>query len=399
MDSFRSLTVLSMEQATTLPFLTLRLAQEGMRVIRLENPPRGDPNRWVGREVLPDPQGSGFEKGMNAYYLPNNLGKQAITLNLRNEEGQALLHQLVKELPVDIFATNQRPGSYTKLGIDYGTLAALKPGLIWIGISGFGPDHDEAAYDPILQARAGFMDLTGEADGDPMVFGLPMVDLGAAEHAYGQVMKALYRREKTGKGTRLDISMFQSAVSWMVSPVMLTKSFNEVVSRQGNIHQFFAPVKVYPTADGYIYLAVGTDRQWEALTQIRGFMDLARPEYATNAGRIADVQRLNKEMDALTAKQTTTELIKALQQAGIPVSKVNRIEDVCLDPLVADRMVSARDTRSGVEITIAPPAVVSDFLQKQGMTLGFPPRLGEHNDDVFGALGHDGDDLRERGVI
>jgi formyl-CoA transferase len=399
MDSFSSLTVLSMEQATTLPFLTLRLAEEGMRVIRLENPPRGDPNRWVGREVLPDPEGAGFEKGMNAYYLPNNLGKQAITLNLRYPEGQALLHQLIKELPVDIFATNQRPRSYKKLGIDYSTLAALQPGLIWVGISGFGPGHDEAAYDPILQARAGFMDLTGEADGDPMVFGLPMVDLGAAEHAYGQVMKALYWREKKGEGMRLDISMFQSAVSWMVSPVMLTKSFDENVSRQGNIHQFFAPVKVYPTADGYIYLAVGTDRQWESLTRVQGFTGLARQEYATNAGRIADVHQLNREMDAITARQTTAELIKALHHAGIPVSKVNRIEDVCFDPLVADLLVSARDPRTGVEISIAPPAVVSDFLQEQGMKLGFPPRLGEHNDDIFGVLGYDGDDLRDRGVI
>jgi formyl-CoA transferase len=399
MELFSSLTVLSMEQATTLPFLTLRLAQEGMRIIRLESPPRGDPNRWVGSEVLPDSQGTGFENGMNAYYLPNNLGKQAITLNLKTTEGQALLHRLVKELPVDIFATNQRPRSYTKLGIDYDTLAALRPDLIWVGITGFGPDHDEAAYDPILQARAGFMELTGEADRDPMVFGLPMVDLGAAENAYGQVMKALFRRAKTGEGKRLDISMFQSAVSWMVSPVMLTRSFGEEVSRRGNIHQFFAPVNVYPTSDGYIYLALGTDGQWQALTQLPGFAGLARPDYDHNAGRIADVKILNQEMAAITATRTTAELMKAFQQAGIPVSKVNRIEDVCLDPLVAEIMVSARDPRTGVEINIAPPAVISDYLREQEMELSFPPRLGEHNDDIFGALGCDGDDLRDRGVI
>jgi formyl-CoA transferase len=399
MELFSSLTVLSLEQATTLPFLTLRLAEEGMRVVRLESPPRGDPNRWVGREVLPDPQGSGYEEGMNAYYLPNNLGKQAITLNLKTREGQALLHRLIKELPVDIFATNQRPRSYTKLGIDYDSLAALRPDLIWVGITGFGPDHDEAAYDPILQARAGLMELTGEADGDPMVFGLPMVDLGAAEHAYGQVMKALFRRAETGEGKRLDISMFQSAVSWMVSPVMLTQSFGEEVSRRGNIHQFFAPVNVYPTADGYMYIAVGNDRQWQALTQLPSFTALAREEYVHNAGRIADVQLLNQEMAAVTATNTTAELTKAFQQVGIPVSKVSRIEDVCLDPLVAEIMVSAQDPRTGVEISIAPPPVVSDFLRQQGMKLSFPPRLGEHNGLIFGALGYDGDDLRDRGVI
>src|SRR3990170_3850530 len=147
-DLFRRLTVLAIEQAMTLPFLTMRLAAEGMRVIRVENPPRGDPNRWVGREVVDG------ESGMGTYYLPNNLGKLAITINLAQAEGRSLLHRLIQKLPVDIFATNQR---------------RLRPELIWLGITGFGPDHDEAAYDPILQARAGFMDLTGESDGTPLV--------------------------------------------------------------------------------------------------------------------------------------------------------------------------------------------------------------------------------------
>src|SRR3990170_5932560 len=161
LDLFRHLTVLSLEQAMTLPFLTMRLAAEGMRVIRVENPPRGDPNRWVGREA------SEGEGGMGTYYLPNNLGKLAITLNLAQAEGRHLLHRLLQELPVDIFATNQRPRAYTRLGIDEPSLRRIRPELIWVGITGFGPEHDEAAYDPILQARAGFMDLTGETDGTP----------------------------------------------------------------------------------------------------------------------------------------------------------------------------------------------------------------------------------------
>src|SRR5574341_951425 len=182
-----NLTVLSLEQATTLPFLTQRLARDGARVIRVEPPGRGDPNRYVGRKFL-------TEDGMASYFLPNNCGKQAITLNLAEAEGRALLHELVAKLPVDIFATNNRASSYGKLGIDYETLRAIRPDLIWLGITGFGPECDEAAYDPVLQARAGWMAMTGEPDGPPLVFGLPMVDLGAAEHAYGAVMKALYRR-------------------------------------------------------------------------------------------------------------------------------------------------------------------------------------------------------------
>ncbi len=185
------ITVLSLEQATVLPFLTYRLACDGARVIRVEHVERPDPNRFVGRDLLGEPS-------MRSYFLPNNFGKEAVTLNLAEAEGRQMLRELVQALRVDIFATNQRPRSYAKLGIDDATLRAVKADLIWVGITGFGPDHDEAAYDPILQARAGFMELTGEPAGPPTVFGLPMVDLGAAEHGYGAVMRALYQRAVTG---------------------------------------------------------------------------------------------------------------------------------------------------------------------------------------------------------
>ncbi len=393
MNLFRSLTILSIEQATTLPFMTLRLAEEGARVIRVENPPRGDPNRWVGPEVLPG------EMGMNAYFLPNNLGKRSITLNLGTEDGRDLLHRMIRELPVDIFATNQRPRSYRKLGIDYKTLCTLKPDLIWVGITGFGPDSNEAAYDPVLQARAGFMEMTGEKNGEPMVFGLPMVDLGAGEHAYGQVMKSLFKRAATGEGSRLDISMFHSALSWMVSPVMLSHSFNITITRRGNTHQFFAPASVFPTADGYVYLAVGNDHQWQAITQLRGFGSLNRPKYMHNAGRIASVKQLNREIAAITNAWTVDDLIKAFNDIGVPISRVKTLPEVCDDPLVSANLVWAKDQRTGTEIAISPPPVISEYLREQNMTLDFPPRLGEHNETLFSGLGCDVSDLHQRGVI
>lgn len=400
MNPLDSLTVLSLEQATTLPYMTLKLVMDGMRVIRLESPPRGDPNRWVGPQVLSDSNAeTGFESWMNAYFLPNNLGKESITLNLLDETGRRILHRLIRETPIDIFATNQRPDSYKKLGIDYETLSAIKPDLIWVGITGFGPTSNEAAYDPILQARAGFMELTGDAHGDPMVFGLPMVDLGAGEHAYGAVMKALYRRAVTGEGTRLDISMFQSAVSWMVSPVLLSHSFDVKAARRGNTHQFFAPVSVYPTSDGFVYLAVGTDRQWEALTGQAGFESLANEKYKHNAGRIAEVDELNEQLSAIFKKHSTAEIIEMCNKIGVPVSRVNSIPQICADPLIASQLVKARDARSGIEIAISPPAVISAHLRARGLTLGFPPRLGEHNENVFGALSCDVNELKEKGVV
>jgi len=400
MTLFDSLIVLSMEQATTLPYLTLKLAMDGMRVIRLESPPRGDPNRWVGSPVLINRESeTGYEQGMNAYFLPNNLGKQSVTLDISTEAGQELLRKLIRELPVDIFATNQRPSSYRKLGIDYETLSAIKPDLIWVGITGFGPQSNEAAYDPILQARAGFMELTGEPDDDPMVFGLPMVDLGAGEHAYGLVMKSLYQRAVTGEGARLDISMFQSAVSWMVSPVMLTNSFNIPVTRHGNTHQFFAPVSVFATADSFVYLAVGNDKQWEAITRLPGFESLAQDEYVRNSGRIGAARELNHKLAAIIKNYSTQEMIDNFNNVGVPISRVNRIPEVCADPLIADHLVKARDPRTGTEIAISPPPIISAHLRKRGMTMEFPPRLGEHNQVVFGALGCDVATLQSQGIL
>ncbi|MBI3762678.1 MAG: CoA transferase [Chloroflexi bacterium] len=398
-----NLTLLSLEQATTLPFLTQRLAREGARVIRIETPGRGDPNRYVGKNIL-------GEDGMASYFLPNNCGKQAITLNLGVSEGRSILHSLISNLPVDIFCTNNRPSSYAKLGIDYETLKSIRPDLIWLGITGFGPDSDEAAYDPVLQARSGWMELTGQADGPPLVFGLPMVDLGAAEHAYGAVMKALYQRAVSsltpnpspsgrGEGVRVDISMFRSAVTWMASPLMLT-ALGEKMARRGNTHQFFAPASVFPTRDGYVYIAVGNDRQWEAITQLPGFESLADAEYQRNAGRIADVQRLNQRIADCTRAIATADLMAALNRIGVPVAKVNDLNDVLTEPLLKSAFARARDPRSGAEVILPPLAEVSDSGLAE---LSFPPRLGEHNEAIYGGvLGMDTPrlaELKERGVI
>jgi len=384
------LTVLSLEQAITLPFLTYRLACDGARVIRIEHPRQPDPNRFVGQKVLP-------EDGMNSYFLPTNCGKEAITLNLAEPEGRAILHQLIERLQVDVFASNQRAKSHVRLGIDCETLRSIRAGLIWLAITGFGPEHDEAAYDPILQARAGFMAITGEPDGPPTVFGLPMVDLGAGEHGYALVMKALYQRALNGEGTRLDVSMFRSAVSWMVSPIVLAASLHEPPIRRGTGHQFFAPVSVYRTLDGHVYLAVGNDRQWAALTTLPAFTELARPDYARNEGRTANSAALHRELAACFRRLTVDEALAQLRTAGVPVSKVQSVPDLLTDPLVAPRLVPVPDPRSGLTLLLpSPPSGESPALR-------FPPRLGEHNERVYGeGLGYGAARLRElagRGII
>jgi formyl-CoA transferase len=395
MDAFKKLTVLSLEQATVLPYLTYRLAQDGMTVIRLEHPVYGDPNRMIGDNVL-------GEERMNAYFLCINAGKKALTLNLAEPEGQEILRALIKELDVDIFATNQLPRNYLKLGIDYESLKAVKPDLIWLGVTGFGPDSNEGAYDPILQARSGLMELTGEAGADPQVLGIPLPDMGTSEHAYGLLMKALYARQLTGEGACINLSMFESSVSWLTVPITLTGNFDKTISRRGNTHEFFCPVSVYPTSNGFVYLAVGNDRQWKAMVSQDIFSALDKPEYEKNAGRIADVDRLNEAISEVTRQHTSEMLIELFTSITVPISKIKTIAEVIDDPLVNGRLLKTKDPVSGREVVLAPPPFQTDFIVSHNRQLSFPPRFGQDNTDIYGRLGHDADALekmKEKGII
>ncbi len=395
-DLFKKLTVLALEQATTLPYLTWRLVHQGATVIRLEHPIYGDPNRRIGDNVL-------NEDRMFSYFLAINSGKKALTLDLSTPEGKEILRKLIITLGVDIFATNQLPRNYSKLGIDYETLKQSKKDIIWLGLTGFGPTSNEAAYDPVLQARGGLMELTGEKDGAPQVVGIPLADMGASEHAYGELMKALYKRAVTGQGSRIDVSMFQSTVSWSTVPITLTKSFGKKISRRGNTHEFFAPVSVYVTKDGYVYLALGNDKQWNTLTSMPEFKHLAKEAYQRNAGRIADVDGLNREINQVMKTKTTAEWIDIFVKATIPIAKVNTIAEVTQDPFVRDILIRSKDPVTGTTLTLSPPPVTSEYLKSVDFTLSFPPRFGGENEEIYGDIleysPEQLKDFRERQII
>ena len=396
MDAFKNITILSLEQATVLPYLTFRLAQDGMQVYRLEHPVYGDPNRLIGENVLK-------EDRMNAYFLCINAGKKALSLDLADSEGQKIFHGLIRKLKVDIFATNQLPRNYKKLGIDYDTLKAVKPDIIWLGLTGFGPDSNEAAYDPILQARSGLMEVTGEAKGDPQVLGIPLPDMGTSVHGYGEIMKALFKRQATGEGSCINISMFESSVSWMTVPITMTATFKKTITRRGNTHEFFCPVSVYRTKDGFAYIAVGNDRQWKSMVSEALFKSLDKPEYEKNAGRIKDVQNLNQAINAITEKHTTEELIALFNRITLPISKIQTVPEVLADPLVERRLIYSTDPKTGMKLTLAPPPTMTPYLEGIRRQMSFPPRFGEQNQEIYGKLlGYSDADLarlKEKKVI
>ncbi|MFC1862775.1 CaiB/BaiF CoA transferase family protein [Thermodesulfobacteriota bacterium] len=396
MDLFKNITVLSLEQATVLPYLTYRLAQDGMRVIRLEHPVYGDPNRAIGENIL-------GEERMNSYYLCINAGKEALTLNLAEPEGQELFRKLISELNVDIFTTNQLPRNYTKLGIGYDSLKEIKDDIIWLGATGFGPESNEPAYDPILQARSGMMEMTGDPGGDPQAIGVPLPDMGTSEHCYGLLMKALYHRQITGKGSCINMSMFESSVSWMTTAITLTTIQKKPITRTGNSHEFFCPVNVFKTKNGFVYIAVGNDRQWKSLVSLDMFKHLDKPGYEKNNGRIRDAETINHAIKEITPEVTSEELIELFNSLTLPISKINKIPDVIADPLVQKRLLSAKDPKTGTDITLTVPPNMTAFLENSNRMLSFPPRFGEHNNEIYGkVLGYSDEDLeglKERKVI
>jgi formyl-CoA transferase len=247
------------------------------------------------------------------------------------------------------------------------------------------------------------MELTGEGGGDPQVVGIPLPDMGTSEHAYGLVMKALYKRQASGEGSCIHMAMFESTVSWLTVPITLTASFGKTISRRGNTHEFFCPVSVYQTSNGYVYLAVGNDRQWKAMVSQEMFKSLDRPVYAKNAGRIGDVKNLNAAIKAITENYSSEELIDLFTSITVPVSKIQTVTEVIADPLVEKKLLYAQDPVSGTRITLAPPPNMTSFLEASNRRLSFPPRFGENNREIYGRkLGYSDEvlsGLKEKGII
>jgi formyl-CoA transferase len=385
-EFLKGLTVLSVEQAVSLPYCTWRLAVDGAKVIRVESL-KGDPNRRVGKKILD-------EELMNSYFLSVNSGKKAISLNLKTEKGQQILRDLIEKLNVDIFTNNQIPGNCRKLGIDYEQIKAIKKDIIWVNVSGFGPERSEAAYDPMIQAYSGIMDTNGEPGSDPLKFGVSIADIEAANQAYCEIMKALLHREMTGEGSQIYISMLESCMSLLALHLPMA-GLGLTMPKSGNAHPIFSPVGVYKTADGFVSIAIGNDAQWQAIVKSKGFEALARPEFSTNNLRKSNEEQMNKEMKEILAKITTSDVLTLFRNARIPISQVSLMGDLLKDSYLNSKLLHIKDSKSGLETILAPPPVVSEGEVK----LNFPPRFGEHNNEIYSQLGYDVDELKENGII
>ena len=377
-------TVLSLEQALSLPYATLRFAQLGWRVIRIESTPSGaglpgDPNRYIGARVVDDDRRS--------YFIAPNVGKEAIALNLKDARGQAVLRNLIRTLDVDVFCCNTVPSRYQTLGIDYATLAAVKPDLIWAGISAMGPQVPDApGYDPVIQAMAGYMEVTGDPKGPPMLAGIPVIDLKAGDEVYANVMLAMLDRNESGRGRRIDVSMLQAAASWLITVLPLIDFGCEPneITRAGNEHRKFIPTNVYPAVDGFIFLAIGSDVQWRRLTAIPKFAGVANEVRATNEGRHRERDAIHRDMAAVTSRHSTDDILADLRAATIPATRIFDIRQVRELPQVREKLT--RTVMPDARVVHMPPMAVD--VEDTRSQLSFPPGYGANTRQVLAEVGY-----------
>jgi crotonobetainyl-CoA:carnitine CoA-transferase CaiB-like acyl-CoA transferase len=383
-------TVLSLEQALSMPYATLRFAQLGWRVIRIEalgagKGLPGDPNRYIGSRVADDDRRS--------YYVAPNVGKEAIALNLKSAQGREALRRMLRALDVDIFCCNTVPERYQPLGIDYATLAAAKPDLIWAGISALGPEYPEVpGYDPVIQAMAGYVELTGDPNGTPVLCGVPVIDLKAGDEVYANVMLALAERAESGRGREIHVSMLQAAASWLITTLPLVDFDCEPweITRAGNEHRKFVPTNVYPARDGFFYMAIGSDVQWQRLTALPRFASLGTEARRTNEGRVRGRAQLQRDIAAVTAQHAFEEIMADLRAATIPHARINGVKAVRELEALRERLTSTV-MPDGKRIRMQPMAV---DLPEGRRELAFPPKYGEHTRPVLREAGFSDDECR-----
>ena len=380
--------VLSVEQALSMPYATLRFVHQGWRVIRVEPTPvpgrvsKGDPNRYIGRPVAGDDR--------HSYYVAPNVGKEAMAINLKTAEGKELLARLIRELSVDVFCTNTLPAHHERLGIDYESLRVIKPDLIWAGISAMGIAEPKVpGYDPAMQALCGYMDLTGDRDGPPMQCGPPITDLKAGDEVFAQTILAMWERDKTGKGKMIDVSLARSAVSWLHTflPMLDMGSPVEELRRNGNEHRQFIPVNAYPTTDGFIFVALGSDAQWARFTGHEMFASLAaRQDYCSNEGRRADKDKLHASIGEITKQYSTARVARVLAELAVPHAPITPIDQVA-DLDFVKRGALRTQAPDGRNIRLPPPAVSTPHLEAVGGELPFSPAYGQHTDALLDEVG------------
>ena len=356
------------------PWAGQTLADLGADVIKVEAPEGDDTRRWGPPFIDRDGDRSA------AYFHATNRGKRSITCDFRTPEGQEVVHKLIAD--ADVVIENFKVGGLAKYGLDWPSLQAVNPRLIYCSITGFGqtgPYAHRAGYDFIIQGMAGLMSVTGEADGQPQKVGVAVTDVFTGVYAATAILAALIQRWVTGKGQQIDMALMDVATAIMANQNMNYLATGTAPAKMGNAHPNLAPYAVFDCADGWIILATGNDGQYRKLCSILGLGALAEaPDYLTNADRIRNRVALTEAITAATMRWRKADLLQACEDQGVPAGPINNLAEVFADPQVIARKL--RLDLDGV------PGVRSPFTFSEAeLALDRPaPKLGEHQTEVLG---------------
>jgi formyl-CoA transferase/CoA:oxalate CoA-transferase len=368
-------TVVDFTRVLSGPYCTMLLADMGARVIKIEQPDRGDDTRaW----------GPPFVHGESAYFLSVNRNKESLSLDLKAPAAQEVIAKLLER--ADVLVENFRPGTMERLGLGYETLAAAHPRLVYCSISGFGqsgPRRNEPGYDAVMQGEGGLMSITGAADGPPFRLGVAISDIVTGMFAAQGIAMALLARVRSGRGQRVDIGMLDSTAALLTYQAGIYFATGKTPARMGNRHPTIVPYETFAASDGDFVIAVGNDDQWRRFCVAIDAGTLADDErFATNQNRVAHYNELRPLLAARLAQRPKEKWVSTLEAAGIPCGSVRNIAEVLGDAqLDARKMIETVDhVTAGAVRVLGVPIKLSDT---PGAVRTAPPALGQHTDSIL----------------
>ncbi|UWR37824.1 MULTISPECIES: CaiB/BaiF CoA transferase family protein [Sulfitobacter] len=351
------------------PWAGQTLSDLGCEVIKVESPAGDDTRQWGPPFVTRD------EDVTASYFHSTNRGKASVTVDFRTEEGQAQVKELLAD--ADILIENFKTGGLAKYGLDYASLSAQFPKLIYCSITGFGqtgPYAHRAGYDFIIQGMSGLMSITGEPDGLPQKSGMAITDIFTGVYASTAILAAVHQRHQTGVGQHIDMALLDCAVAITGNQAMNYLTTGKAPTRMGNAHPNLTPYEVFECSDGHLIIATGNDGQYQRLCQLLGLEDMATaPEYLKNADRVANRPEMIRRLTGATRLRSRDDLLAACEAHGVPAGPINDMADVMADPQVVAR---------GMQIELdGVPGLRSPFtFSGAELSLHRPaPKLGEDN--------------------
>ncbi|HJZ76549.1 MAG TPA: CoA transferase [Vicinamibacterales bacterium] len=387
------------------PYCTMLLADMGARVVKIEQPNRGDDTRAWGPPFLypggQQPPAGGPEAGESAYFLSINRNKESVTLDFKHPGGRAVLDRLIAR--ADVLVENFRPGTLAKLGLDYESLAPRYPRLVYCSVSGFGqtgPRAKEPGYDAVMQGEGGLMSITGSADGPPYRLGVAIADIVSGMFAAYGVAMALIARERSGSGQEVDVAMLDAVAALLTYQAGNFFASGKVPTRLGNRHPSIVPYETFTASDGDFVLAVGNDDQWRRFCAVAELAD--DPRFATNRHRVTAYDALRPLVADRLRTKPRQYWIERLTAAGVPCGSVRDLQELFDDPQLEAREMIARVEHATIG-QLRTLGVNVKLSETPGRVRTAPPTLGQHTDAVLrGDVGLSADDisaLRRNGAI